>query len=246
MAYQIETKERAINLRKRGWSLNEIEKELKISKSTISGWVSDTKLSDVATRRLLSRIQKGQVIAAENKKKKTRLSLDKYFSEGRDLVREIKIDGNLSLLLCSMLYWCEGAKDVYSGVRFTNSDYRLVKKFLFLFNKSFNLDKSKFRICLHLHKYHNVNDLLEFWSKATGIPIKQFIKPFQKKNTGKRIKSDYKGCADIRYHDTVVARKLLMTAKAFLETDGGYGEIGIMTLSKSVVPGSNPGIPAKD
>jgi hypothetical protein len=131
------------------------------------------------------------------------------------------LDSTTSKAICSLLYWCEGNSSRYGKVSFTNSDPRLVKTFLHFLRNSFEIDESKFRPCVHLHQYHNPKRQLGFWSKTTGIPKKQFIKPYLKPNTGKRIRDNYPGCINIKYHSTDTARQLLMTAEAFLEKHTG-------------------------
>jgi len=216
MAYHINIKNSAIKLRRLGYSLNEIHDKLKVSKSVISGWVRDLSMSEKAKTRLLKKIKIGQFISAENKKRKTRQIIETYFEKAIKNLRRVRINDNLSKLICSLIYWCEGTKNLNSGISFANSDPQLVRTFLKLFRNSFNLDENKFRVCVHLHEYHNSKKQLKFWSDVTGINQGQFLKPFLKKNTGKIIRNDYNGCVSIRYHDTAIARQLLMTAKAFL------------------------------
>jgi hypothetical protein len=66
-----------------------------------------------------------------------------------------------------------------------------------------------------LHGYHDLETQLDFWSKVTNIKRAQFIKPYQKPNSGKRIREGYQGCASLYYHSNDMARQLLMTARAF-------------------------------
>lgn len=215
MAYPIEIKLKAVKLRQKGLSLNDIQQKLNISKSVLSAWLRDVVLSNDAKKIILKKIKLGQLNSAENKHKKTKQSIENYFTQAIKNV-DIPINKNLAKILCSVIYWCEGTKSLYSGINFTNSDPKLVKTFLKLFRKSFDANEKKFRVCIHLHNYHNENKQSKFWSKITGIKLSQFIKPFYKNNVGKRVREDYNGCVSIRYHDTTIARQLLMTAKAFL------------------------------
>lgn len=89
-----------------------------------------------------------------------------------------------------------------------------------LIRKCFVLDERKFRPCIHLHSYHSPKKQLDFWSKVTDINKEQFIKPYQKANSGKRIRPNYQGCIRIRYHSCDVARRLMAIAKAFLRYKG--------------------------
>jgi len=217
MAYSIIIKDKAESLRKNGFSINEIHTNLKVSKGRISEWVRDVKMLEKGKKRLFSKIKKSQIVASENKKLETEKTIKIISDVATDLVGGIKYSRNLSRVFCSLIYLCEGIKSLYSCVNFTNSDPQLVSSFLYLFRKSFKVDNSKFRVCVHLHEYHNRNRQLKFWSGITKIPLRQFIKPFSKANTGKRIRKNYNGCVSVRYYDVNVNRQLLMIARAFLE-----------------------------
>ena len=92
-----------------------------------------------------------------------------------------------------------------------------ITTFIFLFRNSFKLDESKFRVLMHLHKYHNEKTEKDFWSKITKIPQNQFNKTYLKQNSGKYKKEGYQGCIKIYYGDVSIARKLRSIAKMFME-----------------------------
>lgn len=215
MAYSISQREKVIDLRKRGYSLNEINENIGIPKGTVSRWVRDLILSSRAKQRLNRRIKNNQLQSARRAREKINAVLNKYLLESQEKIKAIKLNKDSARVLCALLYWCEGVKDIYSSVRFTNADPNLIKTFLKLFREAFSVNPEKFRICVHLHEYHNPKKQIKYWSKITNIPESQFIKPFKKKNTGKRIRKDYNGCISLRYNDTEIARQLLMCAKGF-------------------------------
>ncbi len=221
MAYPIKIRDEALNLKRRGYSLSEINLKLKVPKTTISDWSRNIKLNKKAEDRLLSKIKRGQLLGAESKRLRVSVTNNRYLIEAKSQLNQLSIDKISSKFICSLLYWCEGAKDQYGGVRFTNSDPLVIKTFLKLFRNSFDLDERKFRVGLHLHKYHNINKQLEFWSQETNIPKKQFIRPYLKSNTGHRVRKNYPGCATIYYYSNDISRLLLMTGKAFLTKYGG-------------------------
>jgi transposase-like protein len=212
MAYSNDVRHRAMQLRKQGYSLKKISKEFNVAKSTASLWSADIILDQNAEARLLSVIKRGQFVSAQNKKAKTRATEDRYLKEAR---RDILSDPNYDKIICAMIYWCEARKKP-DGVGFTNSNPELVETFLRLLRGSFSIDEKKFRPGIHLHSYYSPQIQLDFWSKITDINKQQFIKPYQKSNSGKRIHENYQGCIDVRYHDSDLARRLMATAKAFL------------------------------
>ncbi len=220
MAYSVSVKNKAVSLRERGFSLNEIHLATGITKSTLSVWLRNVFLSEMAQKRLKKKIRAAVFASAEKKRRETRKLIDSYLEKYINDVNQLRLNIKLARLLCALIYWCEGIKNDHSSLIFTNSDPRLVKAFLSLFRKSFNLSEKKFRVCVHLHKYHNPKVILSLWSKITDIPLNQFTQPFLKMNVQKRIHEDYKGCASIRYHDVSIHRELLGLAGAFLKSYG--------------------------
>src|SRR3989344_8606214 len=212
---KISERHQALRLRQQGFSMKEIAKRLSVSKSTVSLWVRDVQLSKQEKAVLLKKVKVGQLVSAEKKRAVVRAREATYLEEAR---RELKVKPDQGKLICAMLFWCEGTKNPRNGLAFTNSDPQLVAKFLSLLRKSFALNESKFHPCIHLHSYHSSDRQLDFWSRVTHIKKSQFIKPYIKRHTGKRIHEDYQGCISIRYHSTDLARRLIATAKAFLES----------------------------
>lgn len=217
MQLKREERFRAIELRQKGYSVNEIYPQLGVAKSTVSLWVRNVPLSSKAEKRLLTKIKEGQWRSAKNKHQRVLDTIEGYLNESKKEITRVTLDRFYKRLICSLLYWCEGIKNHYNGVAFVNSDPNLIRVFLRLLRESFDIDEKKLHACIHLHTYHDPNKQLRFWSRVTGIPQAQFIKPYQKTNTGKRIRKEYPGCVAVRYHSNDVARQLLSTAKAFLE-----------------------------
>lgn len=207
MAHRIEIKDKAIALRKKGYSLKEISEQLKIAKSTASVWVSHIELSLSAQNRLAKKEILGQyksVLLKKQKREKQKESLEKAALE---MLKDIPLTNHLLKLCCALLWWCEGNKST-NCVRFTSSDPSLIKNFLYLFRTGFKLDEKKFRALLHLHTYHDETVQKNLWSKITKIPLSQFNKIYQKTNTGKRSKDNYPGCIAVTYYDAYIAKEL--------------------------------------
>ena len=221
MVYPIEIRERAVKFRKKGHSLNELHALLNVSKGRLSDWMREVRLPVAAIKRLDRVVRKGRVHAAETNKERRRKIIESYREAGKQEIKSLLIDKNMSRLICALMYHCEGRKSLYSPLSFTNSDANLVQVFLRLLRKGFEIDESKFRVCVHLHEYHNEREQLRFWSKATNIPLSQFMRPYLKPNTGKRVRNGYNGCAAVSYFDVNVAREVLMIADAFLRKHVG-------------------------
>lgn len=217
---------KAVKLRKKGYSLSEISRSVGISKSTASLWCRGLVLSQTARKLILLKSIQGRIKACRVIQRKREKARHKIKMKANQVLANITFNKNIFELLCSIMYICEGDTNLSFGVGFTNSDPGLVRLYLRLFRKSFKLDESKFKVCVHLHGYHNKTKQLDYWSKVTRIPLDQFIKPYRKKNTGKRIRENYQGCVSIRYYDSMVARELRFLYLAFLKKTEARGLTG--------------------
>jgi predicted transcriptional regulator len=212
-----ELKIKAKKLRAEGYSVKEIHEILRVSKSTVSLWVKDVVLSEKAQNRINKNYSNGQLASMATIKEKTNQKNILADNFAKDVLIKTNLSKDESLLFCAMLYQCEGSKTIKDSVTFTNSDPSLIRTFLNLFRQSFNLDENKFRVLMHLHNYHDEKLQKEYWSKITGIPIKQFLKTYNKKSTGLYKKEGYQGCIQIRYKDVSIGRKIHAVAKIFME-----------------------------
>ncbi len=204
-------KAEAIKLRKTGFSIKEISRELQIAQSTASLLLRNVVLSKKAKeilerKRALGR-EKATLTLVNNRKRRQAYSTSLACS----LLEGVQIDQEIAFLIASISYECEGGKSEFGSLEFTNSDPLLVKIFLSALRTSFLLDESKFRVAMHLHGYHNEKKEKEFWSAVTGIPQGNFIKTFQKEESGINQKDGYRGCVQIKYFDVSIKRTLLAT-----------------------------------
>jgi len=208
---------KAINLRGKGYSIQELKDTLKVSKSSISLWVRNVKLSKKAKTRLEKRYTVAQLASQKSIKEKTRQKTEIANQFAKDIIGKSVLSQETSLVICAMIWWCEGNKGVRNAVIFTNSDPELVKSFLFLLRSSLDLDERKFRVLMHLHGYHDEKVQKIFWSKITNIPQTQFNKSYLKPTNGKYKKENYQGCIKVSYNDVAIARRLESVAKLFME-----------------------------
>lgn len=206
-------KNKAILLRGKGFSFREISEKLGISKSTASLWLRDIKLSRIAKRRIYK-------LGVDGRNRGNNSVQDRIKSEDSGILSKVKNSINQCSLLkndlkvvCALLYWCEGGKTEKSTLSFINSDPKLVKYFIDTFRKAFDVDENRFRVLLHVHNYHDIKKQIKFWSRITKIPKTQFTKPYNKPNTGKRIKEDYQGCISIRYYGHEIRQEMMFLIK---------------------------------
>lgn len=208
MSYSLDFRNKAVLLRKQGYSLREIIKRLSISQSTASLWLRDIKLTDKATNRLANRKILGQYKSIQTKKETRERATLLLEKDVRASLGTFKLDQTSAKLLSSIFFWTEGGRLASGYVTIINSDPAMVTTFLRLLRLSYDLDEKKFRALLHLHEYHSESKVKEFWVGITKIPSSQFSKSYQKAHTKVRKREGYKGCIRIRYYDVRVAKEL--------------------------------------
>ena len=94
------------------------------------------------------------------------------------------------------LYWGEGAKRGAGGLRITNTDSKLVRKFIEFLVKFFNIDKRKLRFGIQIFSDISPHDALSYWQRELGINKEQFYKTIVIKVRGSgtyKYKSKYGG-----------------------------------------------------
>jgi hypothetical protein len=212
-----ELKLEARRLRRLGYSLKDISKTFSIAKSTASKWVMDIKLGPAAEAQLSAKLEQGRHKGLSSMQVRRQKTYNAIFNIVKSEVDSIILDKSTKRLLCSFLYWGEGAK-TSSTLNFTNSDPALIQTFLYLLRSGFNIEESKLSAFLHLHDYHDRSKQLQFWSKTTKIPEHR-IGIYNKPHTGVVKREGYPGCISIRYSNvrlfkaltnyyTILARKM--------------------------------------
>jgi transcriptional regulator with XRE-family HTH domain len=202
-------KNKAVALRKKGFSFREISERIGISKSTASLWLRDVNLSRIAKKRIYKLGVDGRNKGNESVRNRIADEDKKILANVKNSINQCALLKNDLKVICALLYWCEGGKTEKSQLTFINSDPKLIEYFLGILRKAFNVDEKRFRVLVHVHNYHNIEKQIKFWSNITRIPETQFTKPYNKPNTGKRIKEDYQGCISIRYYGREIRQEML-------------------------------------
>jgi len=217
--YPKEVVRKSIKLRKSGLSYGEISTIMKISKSTASLWLRHINLNKQAKQRLINRSKIGLHKSIQTKKIKKLKILKQIDQKSSALLSRIIIEKDLKKLLCSMLFWAEGAKNM-KCVTFINSDPKMISTFLRLLRSAFHINENKFRALVHLDGYHNKTHIKKYWSSITQIPLSQFNRNYKKPHTKKRKREDYKGCVAVRCYDYKIALELNSIYNMFAKSIG--------------------------
>lgn len=171
MSIKKSLKERAVNMRKKGWSYRDITESLHVPKSTLSAWFRDVPFSPNRTvlKRMNEALQKSIIVRQARK----RASIDRALQEASITI------GNLSerdlLVLGLGLYIGEGMKSC-ELTRFSNADPQVIKCIMRWFREILSVPEKCFRARIHLYPDNDRETCLRYWSKITKISQAQFGK----------------------------------------------------------------------
>ena len=194
---KIKKKILAQELRKKGYSISEIAKKLKMYKSgTISKWCCDISLTLKQIERLAEKQKsgsyKGRMKFLERVRKERMKEVAKLRKEG---IKEIGKLSKRDIFIGGIaMYWSEGYR--YSGgeqVGFTNSDYRMILFILKWLKEICKISNDRLTLQVKINKIHKdrVKKIENYWSKLTGIPLSQFNKTVLIKTEPKKIYPNY-------------------------------------------------------
>lgn len=173
-------KQRAISLRRQGKSYNEIVKILTISKSTLSLWLRDIKMPAEIKQKFWNETRKkwAQNITKFNKERAV-IAREKA-QQIQDLAsKDIgKISRRELFLVGIALYWAEGHKKSRWQLDFSNSDPLMMKLMMRFFREIYNVKEDKFFATAQIHPNVTPQKAVNYWSKITKIPKKQFLKTY--------------------------------------------------------------------
>lgn len=211
-AGKLELKLKAQTLRKKkGLSVKEIQRRLKVSRSSVSLWVRDVKLTKEQLQRLYlnkkTGVLKGSIIAARNKVKEREELTRKLVKEG---IKEIgSVSKRDRFIAGIMLYGEEGSK-TDGDVSFVNSGPEFIKFMMNWFREFCKIPEDKFRAHLYLHKGLDEKKAKKFWSRLTKIPKNQFYKTYIAVNRKNRIHKNIHlhGVLKIRFSSREIHRKI--------------------------------------
>lgn len=183
-------KEKALKLRKRGFTYKEIIEKLHIAKSTLSYWIKSNlepeeegvikKITAKKGRRKIIKFNKQRSLKIKAKERKAQL---KYANQ----VSKINIE---RLFWLGMgLYLAEGAKTNRWKAIFYNSNPALNKIMIKFFREICQVPDKRIHIQLVLHENIKEEKAKNYWSKLLDIPKENFYRAsYVKSRTSKEIR----------------------------------------------------------
>lgn len=215
-----ETKEQAIALRKQGISITEIEALLQIPRSTLSGWFKTIELTEVQQLRLRQNSElalvKARVKASAWHRSQKALRLQRAKEEAEAILKEIPLNDSIIELAAAMLYLGEGAKNNTTAI--SNSNPLILKFFIAVLTKIYDLELNQIRCELHLRADQNADAIKEYWSKELGMPLNSFRSVvFDQRTAGRPTYPTYKGVCVVNCGNIAIQRKLIYLYNQFCQ-----------------------------
>lgn len=186
MPYSTALKNKAILLRKSGYSYNEIHKLLNIPKSTLSDWLRSYKLTTKQMERFRNQSLRSLPLASLAHTKIRLKKTNEILSEAKKQINNLT--NNDLWHMGTVLYWAEGSKQKEhspsKGVVFSNSDPSIIKIFLKWLKECLKVSENQivFEIYIHESYKRTIPELTLYWSSTTKFPVKNFQKVYFKKN----------------------------------------------------------------
>lgn len=217
-------KQKVKELRKKGKTYSEINKELNIvmPKNTLSYWCKGVILPSWYLKKIkhlnIESLKKARVASLKINKEKRRKYLTLLLKKNTDSIKKINI--STQKLLLSILYLGEGAKYISAPcLTLGNSNPLIIKFYLKLLKNCYTIDKSKFRGRIQCRFDQNIKALESFWINITGIEKKQFYPTYVDRRTiGKpTLKKNYNGVCTIHYFDAKIQIELELLAKLIID-----------------------------
>lgn len=179
---KVKERQEAINLRKRGLTYREIQKDIPVSKGSLSNWLKEIELTPKQIKRIDYKNQLIKKKFIEYNKRRKREAKKRRNSIIEAAKREInKISKRELKLLGIALYWAEGSKcERRHTLVFSNSNPYMSSLMMRWFRDICKVPECKFRLKVQAYGKDKIPQYEKFWSPLTGIPMSQFIKPYVK------------------------------------------------------------------
>jgi len=161
--YTKETITELKTLRTSGVSIDELVVKFNIPKSTVWHHVGRIKISSDKRKILRSR-QGGSSKIKE-------LNIQKAKSKANEILSSSDKKRELAIII-SMLYWAEGSK---KSCEFINSDGRMIALYLYIIRNLFGIGEDFIKPTMRVFTGMDRKMCLEYWSKVTNIPKRNFV-----------------------------------------------------------------------
>jgi transposase len=171
----------AIKLRRLGWSVKDIAKELKVSRSSASVWCQEILLTASQKENLKAKQIAAGHIGRQKGAEANRAKRVRALDDAQRLAEiEIKQINNQNLFYLGLgIYWGEGIKSRSGPAAIVNSDARILRIMMRWLDECFGIDSAQLRPYVYISSAHADREkiIMSYWEKILGIPKSQFKSP---------------------------------------------------------------------
>lgn len=216
-----ERKIQAIDLRQQGKSYREIERELGIAKSTLSGWLRGVSLTSEQWAQLhtqwLEGTSRARALARDAHRRMKKERMNKIEREVKEYLSSVEINRDILKILFVGLYLGDGFKN-NGRVGLGNADPNIVLLFVTLLRKLYLVKESKLRAQIFARSDQHETELIAYWSTLLAIPPNRFHKTqFDKRTVNIKSRDSYHGVCAVVYADTQMQWRILGIGKEMIE-----------------------------
>lgn len=204
-------KELVFELRKKGRSYREIQKELGISRSTLCEWFKNVEWS----KHIKNKNSVRNIVLSKDRLRllqegRNKMLKDKYNEVQNEAEKEFYIFKKEPLFTAGlMIYAGEGDKRNQNNSRISNSEFYLHKIFIKFAQEFLDIKKENIKISLVLYPDLEIEECVNKWSKELGISKLNFYKTQIIKGKEKTKKLQYGIGISIISSKVIVKKKIL-------------------------------------
>ena len=236
-------RDKAVELRRKGYSLTAIQERLQLNKTTIYYWIKDIK-----TQLLVRSTKKCHIAAGEASRKKFEKKRKEAYDEFKNMSESLLSDRYLRDFI--LLYMTEGYRRNRNSVSISNSNPNIVVVSHYWLKK---LSNRPIDYGVQIHIDNDESEIKGFWSRLLNIDP-GLIRITRKSNSGGlsgRVWRSVHGVFQVRTSDTYFRSKIEALMDAVQEDWKRGVNREVAQLGQSTAPGtqgfagSNPVFPTK-
>lgn len=181
-----ESREQVVKLRRLGYSYSEILKEVKVSKSSLSSWLRNIKITNLQIERLRSKNSNARNLGSIALKRKRIEKTEAIINKAKLEIG--KLDQNYLKVIGAVLYWTEGTKQKEHNpskeLVFNNSDSKMIRIYLLWLKECLQIKQEDIKFEIYIHETYNktAEELSLYWSEVSGFSEGRLSKIYFKKN----------------------------------------------------------------
>lgn len=185
----------AQHLRRQGWGIKDIAKELKVSRSSASVWCREINLTKKQKEVLLKKQISAGSIGRQKGADSNRLKRETAIAEAVNSANsQIKSVTNSDLFYLGLgIYWGEGVKSRSGQASVVNSDPRILKVMIRWFTECLGVNRSEFRPYVYISSHHKLREkiIMSYWENELKLPASQFKTPIYLEQRSKQIHKNH-------------------------------------------------------